>query len=202
MGDNEALKIKSICVEILRENARKRFPTKCHGCGKKYSQTLRWLLARKYRCPSCDGNLDDKALEKLVKLAMHNSLGTTKRPAKIAPKLIQPVAASKVASAVNYQLVLQIRGDSLSDLNATVALEEDLIDVLGNSADVDGHDIGSGETNIFIFSSDPRGTFRQAKPVLKRRKCLPVVTAAYRQMDGEQFTVIWPEGSPQKFVVT
>jgi len=40
-----------------------------------------------------------------------------------------------------------------------IALEEDLIEKLGDSADVDGHDMGSGERNIFIFTSDPVRTF-------------------------------------------
>jgi hypothetical protein len=103
---------------------------------------------------------------------------------------------------MDYQLVLQFRGDSLRDLDATVALEDELIEELGDAADVDGHDVGSGETNIFIFTSDPAATFHQARPVLERRQQLQAVTAAYREVEGEQFTVIWPEGSRREFRVT
>ena len=103
---------------------------------------------------------------------------------------------------MDYQLVFQFRGDALEDFDAMVALEDELIAELGDSAKVDGHDIGSGETNIFIFTSDPAQTFRQARPVLERKQSLQSVTAAYRRVDGEQFTVIWPEGSQEKFVVT
>lgn len=103
---------------------------------------------------------------------------------------------------MDYQLVLQFRGDSLHDFDAMVALEDELIVVLGDSAKVDGHDVGSGETNIFIFTSNPEQTFRQARPVLERRQSLQAVTAAYRRVDGEQFTVIWPECSRMEFVVT
>ena len=60
--------------------------------------------------------------------------------------------------ADSSKLVLQFRGGALADLDETAALEEDLIDVLGDSAEVDGHDVGSSETNIFIFSSDPADT--------------------------------------------
>ena len=49
---------------------------------------------------------------------------------------------------------MQFRGDSLDDFDAMVALEEELTEELGDSADVDGHDVGSGETNIFIYTSD------------------------------------------------
>jgi hypothetical protein len=102
---------------------------------------------------------------------------------------------------MDYQLVLQFRGDTMPDYDAVVALEEVLTAELGDSADVDGHDVGSGETNIFIFTSDPQQTFEQAKPLLERRRCLQSVTAAYREADGEEYTVIWPEGSEKEFVI-
>ena len=102
---------------------------------------------------------------------------------------------------MEFQLVLQFRGDSLDDFDAMVALEDQLTEELGDSADVDGHDIGSGETNIFIITSDPAATFRRARSVLERREQLHSVTAAYREVEGEQYTVIWPEGSAIEFSV-
>jgi len=102
---------------------------------------------------------------------------------------------------MRYQLVLQFRGDSLADYDQMIAVEDRLIEALGDSADVDGHDAGSGETNIFIFTSDPVATFRQAQPVLQSMDQLEQVTAAFRDVEGEQFTVIWPEGSTQEFTV-
>ena len=102
---------------------------------------------------------------------------------------------------MRYQLVLQFCGDTLGDYDAMIALEDLLIKDLGNSAKVDGHDCGSGETNIFIFTSDPAATFEKARPVLERAECLQAVTAAYREADGEQYTVIWPEGYDGKFRV-
>ena len=96
---------------------------------------------------------------------------------------------------------MQFRGDSLEDLDATVALEDDLIEQLGESAVVDGHDVGSRETNIFIRTSDPSATFSRARPVLERRQQLESVTVAYREVEGERYTVIWPEGSRREFRV-
>jgi hypothetical protein len=83
-----------------------------------------------------------------------------------------------------------------------IALEDELIEKLGDSADVDGHDMGSGERNIFIFTSDPERTFSQARPVLERAGTLQSVTAAYRPVRGERYTVIWPEGSNKEFTIT
>ena len=78
------------------------------------------------------------------------------------------------------QLVLQFRGDSLEDYDAMISLEDELIETLRDSAKVDGHDVGSGEVNIFIFTTEPQKTFQLAKHALERRGCLQVVTAAYR----------------------
>ena len=85
---------------------------------------------------------------------------------------------------MDFQLVLQFRGDSLDDFDVMVALEEELMEELGDSADVDGHDVGSGETNIFIFTSDPTGTFDRAKPVLARTQRLQAVTAVHGRLRG------------------
>ena len=103
---------------------------------------------------------------------------------------------------MQYQLTLQIRGDSLEDYDAMIALEDELTEELGNSADVDGHDVGSGEANIFIVTSDPTATFHRLKPVLERTGHVQAVTVAYREVHGERYTVIWPEGSQREFTVT
>lgn len=102
---------------------------------------------------------------------------------------------------MQYQLTLQFRGDSFGDYEVMVALEDELTEQLGDSADVDGHDCGSGETNIFIFTSDPAAAFLRVRPVLERTQHLQAVTAAYREVDGERYTVIWPESSERKFKV-
>jgi hypothetical protein len=102
---------------------------------------------------------------------------------------------------MNYQLVLQFRGDSLADFDMMVALEDELTEELGDSADVDGHDFGSGTGNIFIFTSDPADTFQRVRPVLEHREQLQAVTAAFREVEGERYTVIWPEGSQAEFTI-
>jgi hypothetical protein len=102
---------------------------------------------------------------------------------------------------MDYQLVLQFRGDSLADYDRMVALESQLRKELEPSAKVDGHDCGSGETNIFIFTDDPAATFSKIQRILKREDCLDAVTAAYRKTDGERYTVLWPEDSTQEFDV-
>jgi hypothetical protein len=61
-----------------------------------------------------------------------------------------------------------------------VALEDRLDEDLGHSAKVDGHDCGSGETNIFIFTSDPAATFWKVRQTLQQEGRLEAVTVALR----------------------
>jgi hypothetical protein len=103
---------------------------------------------------------------------------------------------------MQYQLTLQFCGDSLDDYDAMVALKDDLMEHLGNSADVDGHDVGSGQNNIFILTADPAATFLRLRPLLETRRQLQAVTVAYREVEGDRYTVIWPEGSRREFKIT
>lgn len=82
-----------------------------------------------------------------------------------------------------------------------LALEDALISDLDATARVDGHDVGSGEANIFIFTADPRQTFRQAMPALERSGRLPQAKAAFREVGSDAFTVIWPVGSNDSFTI-
>jgi hypothetical protein len=102
---------------------------------------------------------------------------------------------------MRYQLILQFRAGSLEDYDTMIALEDELIRDLGVTARVDGHDMGSGEANIFIFTSDPRQTFRQAMPALDRSGRLQHVKAAFREVGSDLLTVIWPDGCHESFAV-
>ena len=103
---------------------------------------------------------------------------------------------------MRYQLVLQVSVDAFDDDAAVSALEERLRSVLADSANVDGHDIGSGRVNIFINTHDPGDSFGRCKYVLHAADHLSSLTAAFREVDGQTYTVIWPEGSTGPFVAT
>jgi hypothetical protein len=102
---------------------------------------------------------------------------------------------------MNFQLVLQFPGDSDNVVDAVITIEDQLTEVLGDSVEMDGYDVGSGKTNIFIYTSDPASTFARAKPVLEQNGLLKTVVAAYRDEQAEDYTNIWPAGSKQKFAV-
>ena len=101
---------------------------------------------------------------------------------------------------MRYQLVLQFRESAL-DFDAMVGLEQDVAVELGPIVDVDGHDRGSGEVNIFIYTDDFATAFERIRLVLEDRRLLGAVTAAYRDDGGDRvtYTVIWPAGSTKPF---
>jgi hypothetical protein len=55
---------------------------------------------------------------------------------------------------MKYQLVLQFPATSLDDYDTFVALEEILRQKICDFGEIDGHDFGSGEMNIFIIISN------------------------------------------------
>ena len=107
-----------------------------------------------------------------------------------------PTTTSDVMKKVEYQLVLQFTCNSMEELDAVVALEEALMAELpGNLADVDGHDSGSGEANIFILTSAPNETFERARGVVSGFSGLARgLRAAYRRLDSHEYSVLWPPG--------
>ena len=102
---------------------------------------------------------------------------------------------------MEYQLVIQMKAESIDDFDSLIELEDSLIEAVGNSADVDGHDFGSGEANIFVITSDPKATFSILKQELESKGILPQCTVAHRELDGEEYTVLWPEDYTETFTV-
>lgn len=102
---------------------------------------------------------------------------------------------------MDYQLVLQFRGNHCLDFDALVNLEDELQQLVFSIADVDGHDMGSGEMNIFILTADPVATFERAKPLLADASLLDNVHVAYRELRSDDFALLWPTGPTEAFVV-
>jgi len=70
---------------------------------------------------------------------------------------------------MKYQLVLQFSADSLADFDELTSLEQALQETLSGVAEVDGHDFGVREFNIFILTDDPVHTFVLAEPIVEAR---------------------------------
>jgi len=102
---------------------------------------------------------------------------------------------------MQYQLVLQFPLTEEFDFDALIETETLITVELGREHEVDGHDIGSGEINIFIHTNDPEEAFKKVIPLLNE-KLSSVLRAAYRSLESSQYTWLNPLESTEEFRVT
>jgi len=95
-----------------------------------------------------------------------------------------------------YQLVVQfkVEDEGTDGLSLLDALEENLEEIDDGRALFDGHDIGSGEVNFFIMTNEPTSTFARLRPLLEGKGLLNRSEIAYRELDDENFSPLWPPG--------
>jgi hypothetical protein len=93
---------------------------------------------------------------------------------------------------MKYQLVVQFQALSADDFGRLVTLEEALRGALEGFAEVDGHDFGAGEFNIFVHTDEPKGTFERIREVVNGPRPEHQMRAAYRDFDEEEYTILWP----------
>lgn len=98
---------------------------------------------------------------------------------------------------MNYQLVIQFPGVTEEDFDLLIEMEDKLEGGLDSTAEVDGHDFGSEEMNIFVYSSKPEECFEQAKGLLTDMTDIGTMKAAFRHVDSENFSILWPKGLEQ-----
>ncbi len=98
-------------------------------------------------------------------------------------------------------LVLQFAGDTIVDFDWLNSVEDRIVDVLTDGDEVDGHDMGNGEMNIFILSGNPTQTFTRIMKKLPDIQSRGELRAAYRDVNGDSYSILWPR-SATKFKVT
>lgn len=94
---------------------------------------------------------------------------------------------------MKYQLVLQWPASSIKDDDAMIEVENALVEKLSEVNDVDGHDAGSGEVNIFIRTDDPKRAFNEVKAILGSRDFWVAARVAFREVAGSEYTILWPK---------
>ena len=105
-------------------------------------------------------------------------------------------------SEPTHQLVIQFPESAFPDFDELVGYEDVLILTLGDTHEVDGHDVGSGEVNFFVFTDDPTGalgTMRDARSGALLSH--PEVRVAARLIEGEDLALLWPIGDERAFTV-
>lgn len=98
-----------------------------------------------------------------------------------------------MSSDWKYQLVIQIPIGSMGDFDRMVEAEERIGEALKDIAEVDGHDAGSGEGNIFIHTNTPETDVRKAIDCLEEH-VREEARAAYRTIEGESYIILRPPG--------
>ena len=94
---------------------------------------------------------------------------------------------------MKYQLVLQWSASTIKNYDTLIEIEDVLTEKLDDGSDVDGHDAGVGEMNIFIHTDDPKATFKAIEAAIGTRDFWVDARVAYREQSGSDYTVIWPK---------
>src|SRR5262245_2191041 len=113
------------------------------------------------------------------------------------------VALVEIGAAGMFQLVLQFSpwSSGVAAFDKLVDVEDKLTSSLAGDAEVDGHDIGSNEANVFIITPDPLATLQRCFPVLEQAGLIHAFSAGHRALDGEHYTRDWPPGVAAPFEV-
>ncbi|MDM5065599.1 hypothetical protein OB934_22870 [Aeromonas salmonicida] len=98
-----------------------------------------------------------------------------------------------------YQLVIQFPQDFFTSFDAMVGFEEKLIASMPKTCDVDGHDVGSGTINFFIYTNYPGAAHRAFRRYLSTNAVERKLRIAYRSVEGDEFTNMWPRRDPRPF---
>jgi hypothetical protein len=96
---------------------------------------------------------------------------------------------------MNHQLVLQFQGDDDDTLEKVIELEDRLIDALAGSTavEVDGHEPGDGVTNLILLAKNAAKVWEKIEPIVEDASDeLDVNAVAFRTLNSEEFTVLWP----------
>lgn len=91
---------------------------------------------------------------------------------------------------MKYMLILQFP-PTLFTYDELIEFENTLISELKGIAEVDGHDLGTGEVNFFILSDTVNVAFDKIKALLKSEE-VNVLKAAFREIDGEHYHILHP----------
>jgi hypothetical protein len=82
----------------------------------------------------------------------------------------------------------------MKDYDAMIEVEDVLIEKLSEANEVDGHDAGTDEVNIFIHTDNPESAFDEIKAILGSSAYWVDAKVAYREVSKSEYTILWPKG--------
>ena len=89
-----------------------------------------------------------------------------------------------------YLLVFQWPENFFADFDAMVAFENRMINIWPKTCTHDGHDMGDGTVNFFVFTAYPKAAFLTFRKYLGTLKATKKLRVAYRPRDGIEYTII------------
>ena len=103
---------------------------------------------------------------------------------------------------MEYLLVLQLpASSSLSAYDLLISLEESIREGIEDFAAVRGHDIGSGEMNIFLFTEKPKLALERIKVMPSGANHMSNMKVGCREVGEVEYTPLYPEGLQQFAVI-
>jgi hypothetical protein len=93
---------------------------------------------------------------------------------------------------MKYQLVVQWPAHSINDYDSLIEAENLLIDHLSPIHEVDGHDAGANQVNIFIRTDDFLKAFEEVRTVLQYEDLWTGARIAYRDIKDTEYVILWP----------
>jgi hypothetical protein len=99
-----------------------------------------------------------------------------------------------------YQLALQFAPWNDRSFDELVDLE-DRLELFLTSDEIDGHDLGSNEANIFIHTEHPATALKACIPVITAAGLLAKFSAGCRSLDQDEYARVWPVGDVAPFIV-
>jgi hypothetical protein len=104
---------------------------------------------------------------------------------------------------VRYLLVIQFSDKHFRDLGEITVFEGRLTAALPRTCKVDGHDIGSGATNFFVFTRSPFAAHRSFRKHLGTRALERRVRVAFRAEGKNGYWLnLWPFRDARPFALT
>ena len=98
-----------------------------------------------------------------------------------------------------YQVVIQFPATFFPDQASIEAFGERIAECMPRTHEYDGFDQGSGTTNYFLYSNTPNAILTNFRKYLGTNKVEKKVRIAYRSVDHDIWTNLWPKRDIRPF---
>jgi hypothetical protein len=101
----------------------------------------------------------------------------------------------------DYLVVFQLPENFFASIDDMHAFEQKMMNSWPKTCQHDGHDIGNGSINFFVFTAFPQAAFLAFRKYLGTNKVEKKLRVAYRLRDGVEYTNIWPKRDVRPFAL-